>query len=141
MKKYMKYSIGAILLLAFIALIWYHIPVKTQKTVMACTVDGETAEVTFDLSYERHLLGENRCKGTITVNGITYEDMGGATAFAKEGSTLDTMHDNLLVVTSSDNRYRMFYLYVKTEETARIYYGEAQNAEEAGKVMNKFLVE
>ena len=141
MKKYMKYSIGAILLLAFIALIWYHIPVKTQKTVMACTADGETAEVTFDLSYERHILGEPRCKGNITVDGVIYEDMGGITGFTKEGSTFDTMHDNWVVISSLDNRYRVFCLRVIIGDETKTYYGEAQNAEEAGKVINKFLGE
>ena len=99
MKKYWKYLIGMVLLLAAVVLIWYHIPGKVQKTVNVCTEDGTMAEVTFDVKKQRHLFGETEWIGNITINGVDYENVSGTSSmFARSGVNGPDIHSNCVFV-------------------------------------------
>ena len=136
MKKYWKYLIGMVLLLAAVVLIWYHIPGKVQKTVNVCTEDGTMAEVTFDIKKQRHLFGETEWIGNITINGVDYENVSGTSSmFARSGVNGPDIHSNCVFVGMKKGDFEVFSLLVRDKEKQTVYYGEAKNAEDVASVM------
>ena len=139
MKKRLKYIIGVIVLLAVAVLIWYHIPVEVQKTVSACTEDGKVAEVTFDVKKQRRLFGETEWPGTITIDGVEYENVSGTSSmFARSGVDALAVHSNCVFVGMKKGNFDVFSLVVREEGKQTTYYGEVKNAEDVAAVMAEF---
>ena len=73
MKQYKKVVVIVAILLALIAVVWYHMPIEKQVSATLCSVDGELMEVELDVSWYRYLLAPTELKGTVTIDDVVYE--------------------------------------------------------------------
>lgn len=88
MNKTIKYCILFFLVLLLTFSVWYHLPIHRSTSMTVCTVEGETAEVEIDISFQRYFFKPDRVKGTVVFNGIKYVEIN-SSAFANyfpEGS-------------------------------------------------------
>lgn len=113
MKRFLKWAIGIAFLVACIAIVWYHIPTKIQKNVMACTQDGEAIEVEIDLVRQRRMF----------VPGGVYWDM---------------PYEKYFYIGSYDD-IDAFYLHMANGEEQKTYYGEAATVEEVQEIIRRMV--
>ncbi len=158
MKKRVKKIVIATLLLLFAVCLVYHFPVKKKLRVTVCTIEGETAEVVFDVWFQRSLIYPTVMNGKVTFGGREYEnvfgdgasfsekihakmeDWGGVRSsfFQLNSNDFNERAENMIWFNSSDKGVRKqfdaFFFIVIKGSTLVEYYGPAETAEEAEKV-------
>lgn len=118
--------------------------VKFQETISACTYEGETISADFDVELWKYWYMQDALKGSITVDGKTYEPVeyeGGSENrfwFAVPVDDATKLHDNMLYVDLYGTEFEVFLIMlVEKEETAYAYFGPAKTAEEVEEVLLK----
>lgn len=153
--------VAAVLLLGIA--VWYKIPVKKQFTATLCSEEGEQITAAFDVVWHRYLFAPTELRGTIEVDGTTYQSiMDTGFAFSKGGlfeplkeklngtvyktfilpditNALD-VYKNFIKVNRIDNKPNtgMELLMIRDGATS-VYYGPAETAEEAKKIILEML--
>ena len=57
-----------------ICLILYHLPQRRQVTMPVCNADGEVSYLEIDVNYYRRLFSTPWVEGTVTFDGVVYQD-------------------------------------------------------------------
>lgn len=140
-KKIIAGIIIAMLVIGFLSL--FPRKVAFQDTITACNYEGETISAEFDVELWKYWYMKNSLKGSVTINGRTYEPVdyeGGADDryfFAVPVKDATKLHDNMLLIDLYDTDFEYFLLELITEEKyAYAYFGPAETLEEMEKVIN-----
>ena len=139
-KKILAGSVIVVLVIAFLSL--FPRKIKYQDTVTACNYEGETISADFDVELWKYWYMKNSLKGSVTVNGLTYEPVeyeGGSEDrfwFAVPVKDATKLHDNMLYIDLYNTEFEYFLLTVmEKEEKAYAYFGPAETPEEVEKVI------
>lgn len=134
-KKIISGSVIVVLIVGFLSL--FPRKVAFQNTVTACNYEGETISAEFDVELWKYWYMKNSLKGSVTINGLTYEPVeyeGGSENrfwFAVPVKDATKLHDNMLLIDLYNTDFEYFLLELITEEKyAYAYFGPAETPEE-----------
>lgn len=158
MKEHSKQIIRVLVIIIVAGLIWYRIPVAKRKTVTLYSLEGEQAgksiQVVFHVKWQRYFFAPAELKGTISVDGTVYYSIY-ETDTIEHGSFIDKLKGNLPTpwfITSIYNpQDNCVFLHLSGKSLDKIcmsvmkdgqtvYYGPAQNAEEAEEIRRELTV-
>ena len=142
MKKKILFCVVIVaVLLGFLSL--FPRKVAFQNTVTACSYEGETISVEFNVELWKYWYMKNSIKGSITIGERTYEPVvyeGGSENrywFAVPVKDATKLHDNMLYIDLYNTDFEYFLLMLmEKEEKAYAYFGPAETPEEVEKVIN-----
>lgn len=139
-KKIIAGLVIAILVIGFLSL--FPRKIAFQDTITACNYEGETISAEFDVELWKYWYMKNSLKGSITINGRTYEPVdyeGGSDDrfwFAVPVKDATKLHDNMLIIDLYDTDFEYFLLELMTEERyVYAYFGPAETPEEVEEVI------
>jgi hypothetical protein len=153
------------LLILIVLSVLYHLPTKVNKTISVCTLEGETAKVTYHVTWNKHFFKPTELRGTITINGKEYQSILDTNMKYDYGNMFDKLnmkfhHDrytspfvilNKDVKNGSINESLNIYLFNNTfnrvminlfdDEGGATYFGAANTAQEAENVRGDFYID
>ena len=166
MEKRKKREILIVILLIFVivtgfVLKSYLTPKKKYIFTTLCSLDGKRVEAVFEVTWHRHLLTPAELEGMIAVDGIVYRGkISGNRTFAEQirakmngdvivphfviwpQSSVEDAFKNYVWLpyansSSASENFQLICLYSARDDT--LYYGPAENAEEAQAILEKMV--
>ena len=139
-KKIITGVIIAVLLLGLLSL--FPKKITFQESVPVCTQEGVTSTAEFDVVLWSWWYMPDELRGTIILDGITYEHMeyekqgeSDAYWFAIAADYAADRLDNMLWVSLQDKEFKEFTLSVSKNGETKTYIGPAETAEEASEIL------
>ncbi|HLU21495.1 MAG TPA: hypothetical protein VKZ77_03315 [Bacillaceae bacterium] len=143
--------------------VYYHVPVKIQKSFLASTLDEKQVDVKMDVKWKKYFFSPTELRGTITVDDITYHSfLDTDTPLERDHfwERLDQkfknekyiplfiiphshpfdIHNNFLDVLSIDDNFNIMSFAIAQKDISQesnIYFGPAKNSEEAQRLWNE----
>lgn len=163
MKRYNKKIILLIIifiLLILSMLIWYLTPVKKNISRSLCSMDGDQINVTFNISWHKHIARPTELWGTITIDEIVYDSIHDTNFEIKNGNFLDNLirklrnetpiqwfgiptnnafdiHNNHIQIIQLNRDFNIIYMMVTRDGISTTYYGPAETVKEANIISSR----
>lgn len=157
-KKKMKIIIVVLVILMLVLDVWYHIPVKVEKTFYACTVGGKKSKIICNISWQRYIFDYDDLDGIITVDGVRYysvridyqnlslKDMIRENLDHKRNNSYYTKDkiglekfQNMIILSVDDIKFSHVNLELLNDNAHDDYYGPSNTAGEAESIRRRFL--
>ncbi len=142
MKKRYFIAGGAALLLAAVGVILFNLrPVHFKGSRTVCTIEGQTAQVEFDVTFYKHLWKSSKMKGTMTVNNKEYRsvrpDYSDTIWF--DPVPVNKPFENYIMFFKQEDDLERFNYVLRDGDESCIYFGPAATAGEAENILESII--
>lgn len=150
----------AIIFLLSIIFTWYLTPLNKNISTSLCSMDGHQINVTFNLSWHRHIVRPTELWGRITIDDTVYYSIHETNTLINNGNLRDNfirklknetpiqwfiipsdntfdMHKNNIQVVQLDRDFNRIYMMVVRDGILTTYYGPAENEKEANIISSR----
>lgn len=156
--------ISALLILVFVIFFyWYHIPVKVDKTINMCTLEGNSITVIYNVRWQKYFLKPTDLRGKVTIDSTSYRCIsdtnisntyeGGYAKlkmkitnskqilpFIKERSNSIYDFNEVIYLTVNNTKLDKVILNLSSNQTNLQYFGPAKTIDDAKYIFESFNV-